>query len=176
MIIDVELNDKSIDAAISDIKKYKERLLKGTKTLVDELSREVENKAYVELTRHIWSGETIASLHTEQRKDTKYTNSAKVRVGGAAVWLEFGTGVVANNCSPGTILHPVHQIDDSGLLISGIGMYGQRHGSDPNGWYWEDEYGESHHTFGIPATMFMWRAAQSARQRMPSIARRVLIR
>jgi len=176
MTINVELTDNSLMAAIHIIEQYKANLLKNLGEYVDDLAKDIDVEARRELVKHVWSGETIASLHTERGKDTEYTRKATVSVGGAAVWLEFGTGVVANGCSPGTIIHPVHQLTASGLLISGIGMYGKRHGSDPKGWYWEDEYGESHHTYGIPATMFMWKAYAHAHQNRLQIARRVFVR
>lgn len=176
MTINVELSDDSLNAAIHIVEQYKENLLRKSGDLVDTLARDIDTEARRELTKHVWSGETLASLQIKKGKDTEYTRKTDVTVGGAAVWLEFGTGVVANNCAPGTIVHPVHMINDSGLLISGIGMYGQRHGSDPNGWYWEDEIGESHHTFGIPATMFMWNAAQMARHGFLGTARRVFMK
>jgi hypothetical protein len=56
--------------------------------------------------------------------------------------------------------------------IKGIGTYGKGHGADPNGWYYPDEAGEWHHTYGIPATMFMWRSAQTTRAKIPEMARR----
>lgn len=173
MTINMDLSEDSINAAIRIVEQYKKDLLRKSGDLVDILARDVDTEARRELNKHVWSGETLASLQIEKGKDTKYTRNTNVTVGGAAVWLEFGTGVVANACSPGTIVHPVIGAE---LVVSGIGTYGEGHGSDPNGWYWEDEIGESHHTYGIPATMFMWNAAQRAKRELASTARRVFMK
>ena len=171
MTIDVELNVKSLDAAIQAIEKYKTDLLHNTGEYVDLLAKDIDNEARKELERHVWSGETLASLHTERGKDSEFTRKATVTVGGAAVWLEFGTGVVANNCGQGDYVHPLGE-----LFVDGIGTYGKGHGADPKGWYWEDEFGDSHHTYGIPATMFLYKAHAHAYQNRLSIARRVFVR
>ena len=184
MTIDFTLDEKSIDRAIKLVEVYKEDLIRNTRNTVDRLGQVAENNARLELQSHIWSGETLASLHTE-KNETKYTSSRTVKVGGAAVWLEFGTGVVANNCSPGEYVHPYAQE----LGMYGIGEYGHGYGSNPNGWYFYDDgqydaefvggtqntynTGRPIHTFGIPATLFMYHSAWAARRELPKYAREV---
>lgn len=171
--INVSLNDDSLSAAIRIVEGYKKEMLQKAGEVVDAVAKDVDTEARRELTKHVWSGETINSLTTERKSDTAYTRSANVKVGGAAVWLEFGTGVVANGCAVGEFVHPMPGVY---FKMNGIGTYGKGHGADPNGWYWEDEFGEYHHTFGIPATMFMWNAAQLAKRNIPSTARRVFLK
>lgn len=176
MTINLNLNEQSIDDAIRLVDEYRESLLDKTRDIVDDTARVAENNARQELQQHIWSGETIASLET-QKSESQMTVTRVVHVGGAAIWLEFGTGVVANNCSPGTFIHPLAQ--ELGMV--GIGMYGNKHGSDPKGWYFYDEEWsggtlneyQAYHTYGIPATMFMYNSAKMARRYLPKIAREV---
>ena len=171
--INVSLSDDSLSAAIRIVEGYKKEMLQKAGEVVDAVAKDVDTEARRELTKHVWSGETINSLTTERKSDTAYTRSANVKVGGAAVWLEFGTGVVANGCAVGEFVHPMPGVY---FKMNGIGTYRKGHGADPDGWYWEDEFGEYHHTFGIPATMFMWNAAQLAKRNIPSTARRVFLK
>ena len=177
MTINFTLDEQSIDNAIRLVEQYRDDLTPKTRKIVDDAARVAENNARQELQQHIWSGETLQSLQTVKNKDSQYTAASTVTVGGAAIWLEFGTGVVANNCPPGTFVHPKAQ--ELGMV--GIGMYGAGHGSDPRGWYFDEGVWDNgtftswqtYHTFGIPATMFMYNSAKMARRYLPSIARGV---
>ena len=170
MKLDIELSEQSIDRAIRLIDSYTKDLDGKSRVLVDHIAQKVEDSARVELQQHVWSGETIASLHTEKLADRGHTKSSKVTVGGAAVWLEFGTGVVANGCAPGEFMHPKAQE----LGMYGIGEYGRGLGSDPNGWvFFDDVTGSLMHTYGIPATMFMYHSAWAGRRLITPLAREV---
>ena len=92
-------------------------------------------------------------LHKEIRKGGF---TANILVGGAAIWLEFGTGVVTNNSYKGGYVHP--KAEELGMY--GLGEYGYGHGADPD-----------YH--GIPATMFMYHSAWNARRDIPYLARRI---
>lgn len=167
MTIDFELSEKSIDNAIHRIELYNKDLLKKTEVFVDRLAEVVKDNAEKELIENVAIGErmdeTLDSL--DIRKSGQYTR--QVVVSGAAVWLEFGTGVVANNCAPGEYLHP----KAAELGMSGIGEYGKRYGSRSYGWWYKDQYGERQHTYGIPATRFMWHSAAEGRYRLVKIGR-----
>lgn len=177
MTIECSLSEKDLDRAIRLVELYKKDLDGKTNVFVDHVAKVVEDNARSELSPHIWSGETIASLHTEKMADKGHTRSRKVTVGGAAVWLEFGTGVVANACPPGTYVHPLAQE----LGMSGIGTYGEGHGSDPKGWYFDEGVWangtftswQTYHTYGIPATMFMYHSANLARRSVVRLAKEV---
>ena len=183
MTIEFSLSDESLDAAINQLESYIKDFKSKPREIVNQLALKVENSAREQLTEHVWNGETIASLHTERGKDKKDEVSSSVVVGGAAIWLEFGTGVVANNCATGEYVHPKAQE----LGMYGIGEYGHGWGSNPNGWYFYDAewtgtaqdpertlnvYG-SHRTFGIPATRFMYYSAWAGRRDVYSIAKGV---
>lgn len=177
MTIECSLSEKDLDRAIRLLELYQKDLMPKVHVVVDHLAKTAEDNARAELQPHVWSGETISSLHTEKR-DTQYTSTRTVSVGGAAVWLEFGTGVVANNCEPGEFVHPYAKE----LGMYGIGEYGHGLGASPNGWYFDSDaewangtYNvyERHHTFGIPATLFMYHSAWAARRELPKYAKGV---
>lgn len=166
MTINVELNEASIDNAIKQIQQYKKDLTEKTYRLVDEVASKVKTNAVHELSQHIETGETITSVRIEHPNNS-YT--ASVLAGGAAIWLEFGTGVVANYVGVGDYAHP----KAAELGMSGIGTYGNGHGADIDGWWYYDEFGRKRHTFGIPATCFMYYSAMNARREIPNLARRI---
>ena len=166
MTITFELSEASIDSAIEQIESYKKKVQANTSKLVEEAATLLEEYAAFELSKHVWTGETLASLRKVVRQGG-YT--ARVIVGGAAVWLEFGTGVVANPVGVGGYAHP----KAAELGMYGIGEYGHGHGADPNGWWYKDETGQTRHTYGIPATMFMYHSAWNVRRDLPDMARRI---
>ena len=53
------------------------------------------------------------------------------------------------------------------------GTYGLGKGADPNGWWYEGDDGNIHHTYGIQATMFMYRTAKYLEQEFPRLAKEV---
>lgn len=166
MIINITLDEKSLEDAIRKVEDYSKDLKNKTSQLVDDVANQVKEYAALELSHHIETGETIASL---QKEINKGGFTAHILVGGAAVWLEFGTGVVANPVGVGGYVHP----KGAELGMSGIGTFGNHNGSNPDGWWYYDENGRRRHTFGIPATMFMWNSAQAARRDIPYLARRI---
>lgn len=164
--IEFELSEKSIDGAIRKLNLYTNDLQAKTRQLVDVMAKRMEEYAAFELSQHEWTGETLASLRSVHPADS-YT--ARVIVGGAAVWLEFGTGVVANPVGVGGFAHP----KAAELGMFGIGEYGHGHGSDPNGWWYYDSEGVKRHTYGIPATMFMYHSAWNTRRDIAELAKGV---
>lgn len=166
MTIDVELSEQSIENAIRKIEYYKDTLQAKTRLLAEVMAKRTEEYAAYELSKHVWTGETLASLRSVHNADS-YTS--RVVVGGAAVWLEFGTGVVANPVGVGGYAHP----KAAELGMFGIGEYGHGHGADPIGWWYYDETGQRRHTFGIPATMFMYHSAWNTRRDVPELAKGV---
>ena len=126
MTIEFELSPKSIEGAIHRIDLYTKDLQKKTELLVDKLAEDLKANAEQELISNATDDEqfdtTFDSLAIE--KSGQYTRN--VLAGGGAVWLEFGTGVVANNCAVGDIVHQmpgVYFLAGEGLV--GIGTYGK---------------------------------------------------
>lgn len=163
MILEFGFDGKSIDDVIRVVKSYKDDLEKKTETLVNRLTEDVRTNAARELINHLDTGETLNSMRVE-RVDT-YTRN--LIVGGSAIWLEFGTGVVANPVGVGNYAHP--KAEELGMF--GIGEYGHGHGADPNGWWYYDESGRKHHTYGIPATMFLYHSVWAARADVGNMVR-----
>lgn len=167
MTIDFELSLKSIDNAIHRVELYEKDLWTKTRILTEKLAEDVKTNAENQLINHVETGETFDSLRVDPVQEFKYGFSTQVSVGGAAVWLEFGTGVVANHATPGEYLHP----KANELGMSGLGTYGNGHGASPWGWWYIDETGKRRHTYGIPATMFMYYSAWATKEKAVDMAR-----
>lgn len=164
--IEFELSENSIDNAIRKLDYYAKDLQAKTSLFAGVIAKRVEEYAGYELMQHVDTMETLTTLESIHNPGS-YT--ARVLVSGAAVWLEFGTGVVANPVGVGNYAHP----KAAQLGMDGIGEYGHGHGADPNGWWYYDAEGRKHHTYGIPATMFMYHSAWNTRRDLEELARGV---
>ena len=107
-----------LDKVLTQIEHIKSELPFVVANLMKEVAQYGQERALMYL-NHYDTGATYASV------DYEYTpTSATVRAGGAAIWIEFGTGVTKAgypfNTPPGIVAH---------------GGYGQGKGANPNGWY-----------------------------------------
>ena len=160
----MDWSEQGINDAISAIDKYQKDLMEKVEKLIDMMLEHGKEQAIIRLTQHVYTGETIESLYGYRKGNKGY-----LQVGGAAIWLEFGTGVVANDCPQGWYVHPLA----GNLAMAGIGDYGNQHGADPNGWYYPDTDGTWKHTYGIPATMFFYESMKSIEQNFDTMAKGV---
>ena len=165
MKIDCTLNTTSLLAAAKQLRDYANSLEQKTDTLVKTLGENCAEYARVNL-KHIDTGETLDSItYTHER------GKGVVSAGGAAVWIEFGTGVVKNT----GLIHPAAQE----IGMSAWGTYGGGNGANPHGWWYpkteiDTETGETsekyRHTYGIEMNPFMWNAAQQTRDELQRTA------
>ena len=157
MKIDMSLNIGSIADAASKLRQYAESLKAKTERLVGDLGKAGKEYAVAHL-KHVDTGATRDSIQYVQ-EGMKGTLS----VGGAAVWIEFGTGVIAN---AGNEPHPKR--DEAGMAA--WGEYGEGRGKGE--WYfWSDKFGGWMKTRGIPMNPFMYLSAQDMRTALPDIAK-----
>lgn len=160
MKIKASLSASSISDAVDALRKYAESLNKKSETLVRKLCEKGVERANLYL-QHDDTGETRNSISYVQEG-----LSGTVSVGGAAVWIEFGTGVIAN---AGNSPHPMR--DAVGAFA--WGQYGDGHGSDPNGWWYFHPQRGLQHTNGIEMNPFMYPAAQDLHSDLTETAREV---
>lgn len=148
MKIDISLSASEISKAANELRKYAESLDKKGERLVKDLGNAGIEYANMYLA-HDDTGETRSSIQfNHEGKD------GILSVSGAAVWIEFGTGVLAN---AGNSPHPNR--DEVGAVP--WGTYGKGLGID----IWEfpsRQYGWIP-TAGIPMNPFMYETAQSLR-------------
>lgn len=149
MKIECTLSARSIADAAKQLREYADSLQGKTEKLVGDLGKAGVEYANMYL-KHDDTGETRNSIQFEQEG-----NAGAVSVGGAAVWIEFGTGVLANSGNP-----PHPKKEDVGAV--GWGEYG--HGYGKGVWMFPSKkYGKWLPTAGIPMNPFMYETAQSLR-------------
>lgn len=156
MKIECTLSSGSLADAAKQLRQYAESLQGKTENLVQELGEYGLDSAVNNL-GHVDTGETLGSFEFA-REGTK----GSVSVGGAAVWIEFGTGVIRNSGSK----HPM--ADELGM--SDWGTYGDGNGANEHGWWYPAEGGHKH-TFGIRMNPFMYLASQDMRRELLDMAK-----
>lgn len=167
MKITVDLSPKSIANAAKALEDYAKSLDNKTSALVDSIGEkgvEIARFNYEgnEGKSHVDTGATLNSIEYEKRNE----KSGAVTVGGAAVWIEFGTGVTRNGAA-GSYVHE----KAAELGMSPIGCYGKGHGSE-EGWFYPTPDGYKW-TFGIKSNPFMYQTSQDLRRNLVAIAQEV---
>lgn len=158
MIIECTLSKSSISKAVRKLRRYAQSLEKKSERLVQILGdRGAEYAVRNYGTDHIDTGDTVNSISF-----TREGKIGTISVGGAAVWIEFGTGVLANE---GNSPHPKR--DDVGAVP--WGEYGQ--GLGKGEWYFPSRYYGWTKTKGIHMNPFMYETAQDLRRDMLDIAK-----
>ena len=159
--ITIGLSEEGFNKAAEWLDDYAKRTLpKNVVKLISHMTRTGEVWAMT-LMNHIDTGETLASIQGFRNGD-----KGVIVAGGAAVWIEFGTGVVAN---AGNQPHP----KASELGMSPWGTFGKGHGASPSGWWYVGDDGEVHHTYGIEGNRFMYNTAQMLMREYPKMAKEI---
>lgn len=162
--ISISLSQSSIQAAIDELNKYKNSLKRKQEIFIERLAKEG-----IQVIRS-----TMESIPDEEKGSyyTEIVNNSQGDIIGAAVrlsgdkilFLEFSAGITY-----GTNSYPL----PSGSQY-GMGTYpGKGHWDDPNGWWYVDERGEKHHSYGNRAYMPMYHAEQAIVIQIRNIAREV---
>lgn len=170
-IIDVSLNTSSINAAIRDLRIYRNRVEARTYELQREIADELRDYADSN-----FSGTIADDLMYEPPllPDVEVTvmhsrnESVVDAVGKDAIFIEFGSGV-HNNVGVGGSMHPWGP--DLGYTIGSYGPKGAR-----DFWVYRDWRGNKHYSHGVPAQMPLFRAVSTVRSNLETIARRVFSR
>ena len=158
MTITCTLSTQSLMAAAKQLREYARSLDDKAERLVDDLGKAGTEYAdwYLE---HDDTGYTRSTIGY-----TRKGKSCTISVGGAAVWIEFGTGVLAN---AGNSPHPKR--DEVGAFA--WGEYGHGYGKDI--WRFPSKrYGKWLPTAGITMNPFMYETSQSLRFDLIDFARR----
>ena len=160
MVIDIDLNTKSIDAAIRKVEKYKRWVDSKTQELVKRLAEVGLEEARVRFSSAEYSGENDVEVTVEPIAD----GFKIVATGQAVFFIEFGAGVYYNGTEPYPEPRPKG--------ISNIGEYGDGKGKR-KAWGFYDESGELVITHGTPAAMPMLHASRTMQQEVERIAKEV---
>ena len=165
MTITCTLSAQSLAAAAKQLRDYARSLDDKSDNLVRKLGEYGSEMALEHFNEapHVDTGNTIDSIGYTHRG-----HSGTVAVGGAAVWIEFGTGVAKNGGNAGVYVHD-KAVE---LGMDAIGTYGKGHGANPGGWFYPKD-GVYKHTFGIASNPFMYKSSQDMRRELLDIAKEV---
>lgn len=155
---------ESIDNALALLSTFTESTLDKVDRLIEEMVTEGEHISMI-LCLPAETGDTQMSITRESKvTGLRHNRYGYIIAGGAAIWLEFGTGVYYPDNYPGT--------KPSGIV--GRGEYGQKKGSTGKPWaYYDEKQGRIRVTHGLPARAFMWHTATYLRNHFPELARKV---
>lgn len=163
--ISIDLFDgKSLDNAIKQIQEYQKNLPRKVQILIDRLAK--EGLQVVQSTMKYVPDEEKGSYYTEIVNNSKgdIIGAAIRLTGDKVLFIEFSAGITY-----GTDSYPLPSGDKYGM-----GTYpGKGHWDSPYGWWWVDEHGEKHHSYGNRSYMPMYHAEQAIIIQIRHIAREV---
>ncbi len=169
-VVRVALSAKGIDKAIRELRRYQNWLRECTEKFLQALAEEGVQIASAQFRAAEYDGTNDVSVSVENRGELK---AAVVAVGGAVLFIEFGTGVKYPDNHP-----------EAGTHGFAHGQYGHKLGRLKNGWRYRGDPGTNGeviaegkhagevHTYGNPANMSMYRTIRELEQRFEEIARR----
>lgn len=163
--IDINLFDsRSLDKAILQIKQYQNSLQRKVQIFIDRLAK--EGLQVVQSTMESVPDEEKGSYYTEivNTSNGDIIGAAIRLTGDKVLFIEFSAGITY-----GTDNYPLPSGDKYGM-----GTYpGKGHWDSPYGWWYVDEHGEKHHSYGNRAYMPMYHAEQAIIIQIRHIAREV---
>ena len=143
------LNHNSLQSAIRQLEAYQKDIQRKNQIFVDKLAQEGIQVIQT----------TMESIPSEE-KGSYYTEVINNGHGD----IEFSAGI-----SYGTDSYPLPSGADYG-----VGTYpDQKHAYDPNGWWYVDERGQKHHSYGNRAYMPMYHAEEAIIIQIRHIAKEV---
>ena len=172
--ININLFDsKSIQNAIKQLEQYRDDLPRKAQQLCERLAEEGVKVADVAI-NSVPIGRTI-TLTTDinpskmgcraiLKMTGRETRTEDGRIFYSALGIEFSAGIrYASTASP--------LAKDFGM---GTGTFpGQTHAENPEGWYYRGEDGKWHHSYGIQASMPMYKAITEMQQKVDAIVKEV---
>ena len=171
-VIKLKLNERDIDQAIKELEQWKKWLLEKTKEFLTALGEEGIQIASAKFASAGYDGTNDVTCEMEQKDENTV---AVIAIGGAVLFIEFGTGVT----------HPDnHPEKPAGIL--GRGQYGYGLGKLNSWWYTGDpgtngevitsgKHAGEVRTHGNPANMSMYMTVRELKEKFEEIARRVYV-
>lgn len=154
--IKIELDNTSIQNAITELQKYKVWIAAKETELRNKLAALGASVASIQFSRAVYDGTNDVSVRVDD------TGSVAViyAEGESVAFIEFGSGVTHGYGHP-----------QASSLGFGPGTYpeGKGHWDDPSGWW----YAHGKHSFGNPPAMAMYSAVQEMTEQVTKIAKEV---
>ena len=160
------LNASSLRQAVSDLNRYADGLMNKNELFAKRLSE----LGIPVIDDHIQmaQGDSDKTHYTyiKLQRFQDYSRATLITEGKDLLFIEFGTGVTYNGAA-GASPHP--KGEELGYTI---GSYGKGQGKNPY-WYYIDESGVKHRSYGTQATFPMYAAWMEMKENVKRIAREV---
>lgn len=164
MKISMNLSSKSVRNAINDLKQYQESLLSKNDLFVMRLAQLGADIAEQQIGMADGDSNKYHDLQIIPRSFGTYSQATIKLDGEDILFIEFGSGIHYNPSDP-------QHAEKFGY---GVGTYpGQTHAFDPDGWWYRDSAGDTHHSYGTRATSPMLKASMMIIHEIRRIAREV---
>lgn len=164
--ISCTLSEKSLRQAMGQLKQYQERLDNRNKIFVTRLAQLGIPIVHENVTMAQGDSDKPYNTYIRVVSLKGYSEAKLVLQGRQVSFIEFGAGVHYNGAA-GSSPHP-----KGGNLGYTIGSYGAGHGADDY-WYYVDDSGVSHRSYGTKATMPLYKASVYMRRKIRRIAKEV---
>lgn len=159
--IKLRLNESSIDAAIQEIRAYRDKVQKAAEEIVHKLTEQGVslaklNASYMDIYD---SGELVRGIESRYVGGfgAEYGKGYVISTAAHSIFCEFGTGVVGAN-NP----HPE-------IAVAGWRYDSNQHGE--LGWWYIGKDGQAHWTKGMPSRPYMYETAKMLRNMVVPIAK-----
>ena len=173
-IIKVDIfNPKSIQNCIKQIESYRDDLPRKCQEICRRLCEIGQQTALVAINESPQGKAVTLRMDIDPSKTGckamligtgKTITDDRGRIYNLLLGIEFGSGIRLNPTA-----NPL--ASEFGM---GVGTFpDQTHAFDPNGWYYLGDDGEWHHSYGVRATMPMYKAGVEIRRQILAIAKEV---
>ena len=170
-ILKSDLSISSIKSIQKELDKYRDSLTYKARLLAEKLSERGAEIARVQIADldAIFTGELIASIHSEYKDSTKYgAIFAVVADSSHAVFVEFGTGQRGEDKPyPYPLPEGVSWDYNVGKTIRQNPVTGRYF------WFYPGQDGKWHYTEGMPSRPFLYNTSMELIREVPKIAKKV---
>lgn len=161
----VELSTSSVSKLIQHLKSYQKELSGKNALFVQRLGKAGIPVIDSTIARTRGDANPSHRAYVKMNSSTgSVANCSLVLEGEEILFFEFGAGIYYNSSDP----------PHAKKFGYGVGTYpDQKHAFDDNGWWYTDEIGTPHHSFGTEATSPMLHASHEIIAKVRRIAREV---
>lgn len=162
---EVDLNTSSVSKLINSLKSYQKGLTGKNALFIKRLANIGIPVIDSTIARARGDANPSHRAYVKMNSSTGSVASCSLVLEGEEIlFFEFGAGIYYNATDP----------QHASKFGYGVGTYpGQTHAFDDNGWWYTDELGASHHSYGTEATSPMLHASHEIIAKIRQIAREV---
>lgn len=157
--ISFNLSENSVRNAIRELEQYQ----RDFNYKIGLVVRSLTEIGFKEVRSRLPSSQNVSEFPVTWNDNVKIMEI--MASGELVLFFEFGAGIYYNE----TLDNPLGT-----KYGMGVGTYpNQTHAFDENGWYYQDDGGEWHHSYGVQATMPLYKAQRKMKEMASAEIRKV---